>query len=162
MQPKIGYLSLVKVRFNECDPMGHLNNANYLTYLEQVAFDAIGAADYDRFALVEKFGALFVVRKHEVTYHQPALENEWLLIRSWGNEIRAARAWREYSVTKFHGDPTTFVQGPVPIGDIPEVDRRDIIVSAITEFAFMNPETGRPARVPQEFIETFFEINPTQ
>src|SRR5690554_6526600 len=101
MQPKLGYLALVKVRFNECDPMGHLNNANYLTYLEQVAFDAAAAPGYDRFSLVENYGALFVVRKHEVTYHQPALENEWLLIRSWGNEIRAARAWREYSVSRF-------------------------------------------------------------
>lgn len=159
MQPKIGYLSLVKVRFNECDPMGHLNNANYLTYLEQVAFDAISAADMDRFTLVEKFGALFVVRKHEVTYHQPALENEWLLIRSWGNNIRAARAWREYSVSKFHGDPKTFVQGAVPIGDIPDVDRKDLVVSAETEFAFMNVETGRPVRVPEEFTSHFFEMD---
>lgn len=159
MQPKIGYLSLVKVRFNECDPMGHLNNANYLTYLEQVAFDAISAAEYDRFALVEKFGALFVVRKHEVTYHQPALENEWLLIRSWGNNIRAARAWREYSVSKFHGNPMTFVQGAVPIRDIPEIDRKDLVVSAETEFAFMNVESGRPVRVPEEFISHFFEMD---
>lgn len=157
MRPKTGYLSLVKVRFNECDPMGHLNNANYLTYLEQVAFDAIGVAGLDRFTLVERFGALFVVRKHEVTYHQPALENEWLLIRSWGNELRGARAWREYSVSRFHGDPSSMVQGEVPIGAIPEVDRKDIIVSAVTEFAFMNPDTGRPCRIPTEFTDYFFE-----
>lgn len=156
MKPKIGYLSLVKVRFNECDPMGHLNNANYLTYLEQVAFDASGDAGFDRFSLVENYGALFVVRKHEVTYHQPALENEWLLIRSWGQDLRAARAWREYSVSKFTGEPEAFVQGPVPVTEIPEVSKRDLVVSAVTEFAFMNPESGRPTRLPQEFIETFF------
>lgn len=158
MKPTVGYLSLVKVRFNECDPMGHLNNANYLTYLEQVAFDAIGAVDFDRFTLVERFDALFVVRKHEVTYHQPALENEWLLIRSWPNEIRAARAWREYTVSKFTGDPVGWEGGRIPIDEMPEIDRKDIVVSAVTEFAFMNPTTGRPARIPDEFIEAFFEV----
>lgn len=156
MQPKLGYLSLVKVRFNECDPMGHLNNANYLTYLEQVAFDAAGTPGFDRFSLLEQFGALFVVRKHEVMYHQPALENEWLLIRSWGKDVRAARAWREYSVSKFTGDVHSFTQGQVPVNEIPDVEKRDVVVSAVTEFAFMNPETGRPSRVPEEFIETFF------
>ncbi len=159
MQPKIGYVSLVKVRFNECDPMGHLNNANYLTYLEQVAFDAIAAAEMDRFTLVERYGALFVVRKHEVTYQQPALENEWLLIRSWGNDIRGARAWREYSVSRYTGDPSDINQGEVMVGAIPEVDRKEVVVTAVTEFAFMNVTTGRPSRVPTQFTEYFFDMD---
>lgn len=159
MQPKIGYVSLVKVRFNECDPMGHLNNANYLTYLEQVAFDAIAAAEMDRFTLVERYGALFVVRKHEVTYHQPALENEWLLIRSWGNDIRGARAWREYSVSRYTGDSSDINQGEVMVGAIPEVDRKEVVVTAVTEFAFMNVTTGRPSRVPTQFTEYFFDMD---
>lgn len=159
MQPKVGYMSLVKVRFNECDPMGHLNNANYLTYLEQVAFDAAAAPGFDRFTLTEKFGALFVVRKHEITYHQPALENDWLLIRSWGSEVRAARAWRQYSVSRYRGEVAGWQDGPVPFGDLLEVDRKDVVVSAVTEFAFMNVSTGRPARVPEEFTEAFFEVD---
>lgn len=158
MEPKIGFVSLVKVRFNECDPMGHLNNANCLTYLEQAAFDAAAAPGFDRFSLVENHGALFVVRKHEVTYHQPAMENDWLMIRTWGNNQRAARAWRSYSVSKFHGDPGSVVQGQVPISELPEVDRKDVVVSAETEFAFMNVTTGRPVRVPEEFTLAFFEV----
>ncbi len=27
--------AVVEVRFSDCDPMGHVNNANYLTYFEQ-------------------------------------------------------------------------------------------------------------------------------
>ena len=32
--------AVIEVRFADCDPMGHVNNANYLTYCEQgrVAF----------------------------------------------------------------------------------------------------------------------------
>ncbi len=156
MHAKTGYMSLVKVRFNECDPMGHLNNANYLTYLEQIAFDASAAGGFDRFTLTEEHGALFVVRKHEITYHQPALENDLLLIRTWGQDVRAARAWREYTVSRYTGDPHEFNEGQVLMADMPEVNKRDIVASATTEFAFMNLSRGRPVRVPEAFIEEFF------
>lgn len=157
MQAKLGYLSLVKVRFNECDPMGHLNNAMYLTYLEQVAFDAVAVEGFDRFSLTETYGSLFVVRKHEITYHQPALENDWLLISSWGGDLRAARAWRCYTVSRYHGDVVGWEDRAVPFSELPEIDRKDIIVSAETQFAFMNVTTGRPTRIPEEFANTFFE-----
>lgn len=157
MQPKVGFMELFKVRFNECDPMGHLNNANYLTYLEQVAFDGAAASGFDRFTLVEKYGSLFVVRKHEITYVQPALENDWLLICSWGSEIRGARAWRHYTVSKVTGDPAELQEGRVAFSELPQIERRDTVVNAVTEFAFMNVTTGRPSRVPDEFINAFFE-----
>lgn len=158
MQAKIGYMSLVKVRFNECDPMGHLNNASYLIYLEQIAFDAAAAAGFDRFMLTKTYGSLFVVRKHEITYHQPALENDWLLIQSWGEDARAARAWRNYTISKFHGDIAGWQDGQFDRATMPDVDRKDLVVSATTEFAFMNVTTGRPTRVPGEFLEAFFEV----
>ena len=31
-----------KVRFGDCDPMGHANNAVYSTYLEQARIDIMG------------------------------------------------------------------------------------------------------------------------
>jgi acyl-CoA thioester hydrolase len=32
------YVHRLEVRFRDCDPMGHVNNAVYLTYLEQARF----------------------------------------------------------------------------------------------------------------------------
>jgi len=32
------YVHRLEVRFRDCDPMGHVNNAVYLTYLEQTRF----------------------------------------------------------------------------------------------------------------------------
>ena len=156
MKPRTGYMSLVRVRFSECDPMGHLNNANYLTYLEQIAFDAAAAGGFDRFMLTENYGSLFVVRKHEITYHQPALENDWLLICSWGDDARAARAWRSYTISKYHEDVAEWQDRQVLATELLEPDRKDIVVSARTEFAFMNLASGRPVRVPDAFIDEFF------
>jgi Thioesterase-like superfamily len=41
------FIHRLEVRFRDCDPMGHVNNAVYLTYLEQARFShwrAIGIA----------------------------------------------------------------------------------------------------------------------
>ena len=33
------YIHRLEVRFRDCDPMGHVNNAVYLTFLEQARFN---------------------------------------------------------------------------------------------------------------------------
>jgi acyl-CoA thioester hydrolase len=35
----VPYIHRLEVRFRDCDPMGHVNNAVYLTYLEQTRFN---------------------------------------------------------------------------------------------------------------------------
>ena len=42
-----------RVRFNDCDPMGHVNNATYSTYLEQARIGALGGLDEFILARVE-------------------------------------------------------------------------------------------------------------
>ena len=43
------YRHVERVRFNDCDPMGHVNNAAYSTYLEQARIGVLG--DLDPFIL---------------------------------------------------------------------------------------------------------------
>ena len=42
-----------RVRFNDCDPLGQVNNATYSTYLEQARIGALGALDDFILARVE-------------------------------------------------------------------------------------------------------------
>ena len=44
--PRTGFHSFVRVRFQECDPFGHVNNTVYLGYLEQVAIDHAAAVGW--------------------------------------------------------------------------------------------------------------------
>ncbi|MEO6212595.1 MAG: thioesterase family protein, partial [Vicinamibacterales bacterium] len=37
----------LEVRFRDCDPMGHVNHAVYLTYLEQARFAHWRSLDHD-------------------------------------------------------------------------------------------------------------------
>ena len=60
----------IQVRFRDCDMMGHVNNAVYLSYFEQARmhyFEELIGADWD----YKKDGILLV--KNEVEYLKPVL-----------------------------------------------------------------------------------------
>ncbi|MCO5214964.1 MAG: acyl-CoA thioesterase [Thermomicrobiales bacterium] len=152
-----GYVAMVRVRFSECDPLGHVNNAVYLNYLEQAAIDHAAALGWSSAALTEMAGAVFVARKHEITYRQPAFENDHLLIRTWPTEMRGARGLRSYTISRFTDDIAGWVDRVVPFEELPEVDPKDLIVTADTEWAFMNVTTGRPSRIPEVVARDFVE-----
>ncbi len=40
------HTSTFRVRFYECDAFGHVNNATYLRYMQEAAFDASTAVGY--------------------------------------------------------------------------------------------------------------------
>ena len=155
---KTGYASLVRVRFSECDPLGHVNNAVYLNYLEQVAIDHASSLGWSGNELNASAGAVFVARKHEITYHQPAFENDWLLVCTWPTEMRGARGMRSYTVSRFAADRAGWVDRQLPFAEMPVVEKRDLVVSAQTEWAFMNVATGRPVRIPPHVAEDFIEV----
>ncbi|MCA9833108.1 MAG: acyl-CoA thioesterase [Thermomicrobiales bacterium] len=152
-----GYVALVKVRFSECDPLGHVNNAVYLNYLEQAAIDHASALGWSSKELTAEAGAVFVARKHEITYRQPAYEGDTLLVCTWPTEMRGARGMRSYTISRFTGDVSGWVDRVVPFEDMPEIATGDLLVTANTEWAFMNVTSGRPARIPEIVAKDFVE-----
>jgi acyl-CoA thioester hydrolase len=71
----------LEVRFRDCDPMGHVNNAVYLTYLEQARFAhwrEVWGMDVER--LPE--GTPGVILAHaEIDYRRPAKYGDRLDVR---------------------------------------------------------------------------------
>ena len=67
----------VEVRFRDCDPMGHVNNAVYLTYLESARF-AWWRSAFGPLGLKEHG---FIVARVEIDYRKPALPGDRLIIR---------------------------------------------------------------------------------
>ncbi|PKR81646.1 acyl-CoA thioesterase [Brumimicrobium salinarum] len=63
----------IQVRFADCDMMGHVNNAVYLSYFEMARmhyFEQLVGAEWD----YQKHGTLLV--KNEVVYLKPVLLND--------------------------------------------------------------------------------------
>ena len=81
----------IEVRFRDCDPMGHVNNAVYLTYLEQARFAhwrALGGGDGEAQALLGTGRASapdgvpgVILARVEIDYRKPATYGEALDIR---------------------------------------------------------------------------------
>jgi acyl-CoA thioester hydrolase len=146
------YLAHFRVRHHELDPLGHVNNAAYLNYLEQAAIDHAAAAGYDEERLRE-IGGTFVARRHEIDYLRPARAGDWLRVTTWPVELGAARALRLYQINRLTPSESTTDglytpdQGPIPAGDL--------LVRARTEWAWIDVQTGRPRRLPAEVIRAF-------
>ena len=71
-----------RVRYYECDPYGHLNNSNYLRYMQETAFDASAAAGYDlaRYQAMER---IWWIRSSEIEYLAPVRYNERVTVKTW-------------------------------------------------------------------------------
>jgi acyl-CoA thioester hydrolase len=150
-----GYLQFVRVRFHECDPLGHVNNAVYLNYLEQIAIDHAAAVGWPAERLRIETGAVFVARRHEVEYLRPALEGDVLRVRTWPEEMSGARGFRVYDITRATEPPEGRIDRLLTPDELTPAPSAEVLVRARTEWAFMNVATGRPQRIPKDVTEAF-------
>jgi acyl-CoA thioester hydrolase len=147
------FLAHLRVRFHDIDALGHVNNAAYLTFLEQAAIDHAALAGFDM-ARMRELGGLFIARRHELDFLKPAFERDLLQIETWIDEARGARAIRRYEVRRLASDgldacpPDRLAapDEPSPTGEA--------ILSARTEWVYVDP-AGRPKRMPAELLEWF-------
>ena len=136
--PRFGTRNEFEIRIvvqpQDIDDLGHVNNATYLQYVEQVARAHADAVGMTLPRLVE-IGMVPVVRRHTVTYHRPAMEGEELLVRTVITSARGARATR-------HNEVLRALSG-------------ELLVDADTEWVWINPETGMPRPTAPEILEAF-------
>lgn len=90
------------IRFNDCDPYGHLNNSKYIDYFINAREDHLRDhydIDLKKWAAE---GQTFVVSQHEIRYLRPAFYNESVDIRSaligWGE------SWLQVEMCMFGTD----------------------------------------------------------
>lgn len=73
----------VKIRFQDCDPFNHLNNAKYLSYFLNSREDAIiEAYDLDVYAHARETGKGWVVATNQISYLYPAMTMETVVIQN--------------------------------------------------------------------------------
>jgi acyl-CoA thioester hydrolase len=68
------------VRFNDCDPMGHLNNATFSTYLEQARLAYFGEAE-------RKPQADIILARTEIDFRAPVSMGETVEIEVWPTRV---------------------------------------------------------------------------
>ena len=116
---------------SDIDELGHVNNAVWVRWIQDVATAHWRAAADPAF--VDAY--IWVVTRHEIDYLRPLLVGESVTARTWVAEPpKGARFDRLMSFT-----------GP---------DGKEH-VRARTTWAMIDKASGRPARVPREVVESF-------
>lgn len=124
------------------DHMAHVNNAVYLTFMEDTAWShtrSLGLTWQD----YQRLDAGVVVRRHELEYLAAAHEGDQVQVGTWitGND-RRLRLWRGYQIRRLADGKT--------------------LLRAHSEFVCVRLSTGRPRRMPPEFIAAYvpLEVQP--
>jgi acyl-CoA thioester hydrolase len=116
------------VRLYELDANGHVNNAVYLNYVEQVALEHVEALGFGReWSLAH--GGGWLVREHHATYHRPAVYGDFLQLTTRPLELTAVTGRRQ---TLIHRESDG-----------------ELLMEATTLWVWVRSD-GRAARIPAE------------
>lgn len=119
----------------DIDEFGHVNNVRYIAWALDVAWahsQALGLS----FADYERIGVGCVVWRHEFDYLAPVLEGDTVDIATWFAE-------NDRRVTM------------VRAFEMRRADDSKAVLRGRTKFVCIDLETGKPARMPKEFIEAY-------
>jgi acyl-CoA thioester hydrolase len=124
-----------RVRYYECDAYGHLNNTNYVRYMQEAAFAGSRSAGYNR-QRYKDMNRLWVIRSTEVEFLRPVLYNDCLQVKTWVGDFRRATSRRMYEIT--------------------HAESGALVARGFSDWVYLNLTTGRPAAVEPEVQQAFF------
>ncbi len=76
----------IQIRFKDIDMMGHVNNANYITYFELARFTYFEALKKEGIG-VDWVNAGIILAKIEMEYKQPVLLEDTAFVYTWVSRI---------------------------------------------------------------------------
>ena len=125
---------------DDIDIMGHTNNVVYLKWLEEVAWghsQSLGLG----WDMYEKLNRALVARRHELDYLAATFEGDELTLATWiiENDGRIG-VTRAYQVVR-HSDNKTVLRGR-------------------TRWVCIDIKSGKPKRMPEEFIKGYVVAEP--
>jgi acyl-CoA thioester hydrolase len=125
-----------RVEWRDIDTANHVNNAVYFSYIEDCGMQV---ADHYGWPLSrsQAAGWAAVAREHHIEYKQPALLDDELEISTWVAPNGRISADRFYNITR----PRDGLQ----------------LAQARTRWVWIDLQTGRPIRIPTDFVNDFAE-----
>lgn len=128
----IGVFQLpIKVQREDIDEQNHVNNVVYLRWVQDVAWGHWRALASDELKARHRW----VVLRHEIDYHAPALAGDDLVASTWITRPEGPRQKRFVSIRR-------------------RSDNKPL-ASACTEWCLLDAASGRPRRVSEEITSTF-------
>jgi acyl-CoA thioester hydrolase len=119
---------IFRVRHYECDAYGHLNNIQYLRWMQEAAFGASAAVGYD-LARYASLGRVWLVRDTDIEYLLPLGYDDEVQIKTWVLDFRRSHSRRRYE----------FIQARTG----------QLAARAATDWVYVDTATLRPVAVPE-------------
>lgn len=123
------------VQWSEIDPARHVNNAEYLSYLEDCAVRDAASRGWPMERMLEEGGFAIVARGYRIQYLQQAFLGDELEVSTWISDVRRTSAVRHYTIHR--------------------VSDGELLTRARALWVWVNLENGRPMRIPEHFAEDF-------
>lgn len=121
----------LRVRYDECDPMGFVHHSNYLKYLEIGRTELYRAAG-GSYREMEAGGLLAVVLRVDCRYRKPARYDDLLVIETTIAKLTVAKLTYEYVIRR----------------------DQDVIAEADVTLAIVDRE-GKPQLIPQSIFDFY-------
>ena len=118
----------LQVRTYECDSYGHVNNANYLNYLEVARYEHLKDVGFNYVKAVDSGYGVYIARI-EIDYKKSATTDDVLTIKTWPIKKGAVSGTLAQEIRR---------------GD-------DLLIEAKVTWAFVNAKTGMPVKIPPEW-----------
>ena len=120
------------VRGYELDSRGHVNNAVYLSWAEEIATAHAEAAGYGR-TWSEARGGGWVIRRTEITYHRPAVYGDEVEVTVQVELVKGVRGVRRTTINR--------------------TSDGYLLAEVLTEWVWVRLSDGRPTPVPKELVD---------
>lgn len=134
------YKHNITVSEENIDAIGHVNNVQYIQWMQDAAIQHSNNTGCTKLTEVE--GAAWVVRTHNIEYFRPAYANDQITVLTWVSNFRKVRSLRKY---KF-------------IRDSDEA----ILAKGETDWVFVDVNNGKPLRIPSDVMNTFTLVSKAQ
>jgi acyl-CoA thioester hydrolase len=116
------------------DGNGHVNNLEYLRWMQEIAMAHSDAQGWD-LARYGEAGSSWVVRSHAIEYLRPAFAGEAITVLTWIEGFEQQESLRHYLFWR-------------------ERDRK-LLAKARTLWVYVDAATGRATTIPAEFKASF-------
>lgn len=121
----------ITVTDGDLDDLKHVNNIRYLEWVQEIS-----RAHWEVLSLPQWKGRyLWVVRSHQITYHQPALLGQTVQLTTYVPEARGPISRRKVDMVLENSGSK--------------------IAECLTEWVLLDATSGKPTRIPEEIRKVF-------
>ena len=123
-----------RVGWRDIDPAQHVNNANYLAYIEDCGVEVAAAYGWPMTRMMAG-GFGIVARRFRIEYRQAAILGDTLEIATWLSDFKRATVVRHYTIKR--------------------VSDGELIARAHVLWVWVDLDSSRPMRIPAGCMDEF-------